>query len=446
MGDEQLKKSIPLNSRKWNRDIIIVIFLTLSLCVFSCKNTGGSGEGDPINDGESIRSSLSRETNPQLQAGEMAELAAGNTRFACDLYEQVRNSADNVFFSPHSITTALAMAYAGARGNTAAQMAAALHFTLSPERLHNAFNALDLELAKRPQAAAEDGFELNICNAAWGQKDYSFLQDYLDLLAVNYDSGLRLLDFTAHPEQGRITINDWVYLQTEERIENLLPTGSINELTRLVLTNTIYFKAGWRHPFDEEATADAPFFTLDGQQVTASMMQRRETFAYTGVEGYYQAVELLYKGEEVSMVVLLPAADRFVEFETALDAGFLNNIIGNLSTENLILRLPKFSFEWKQALSDVFKALGMTDAFEWGPADFSGIDGGLNLYISNIFHQSFVAVDEKGTEAAAATAVVINYVSAPDTFMTVNRPFIFLIRDWVTGVILFMGRVLNPAG
>jgi serpin B len=335
------------------------------------------------------------------------------------------------------------MTYAGARGNTAKQMEEALHFTLSQARLHNAFNALDLELAKRPDAVEKDGFKLHICNAAWGQKGYSFLESYLDVLALNYGSGFNLLDFIANPANCRLTINDWVSLQTEDRIKDLLPDGSLTIDTRLVLTNAIYFKAGWLHLFDETKTAYGPFFLLDGTEISAQVMKRSESFNYTEVQDYYQAIELQYKGEEVSMVILLPASGRFKEFEASLNADSLNRIIDNLTLRSVSVQMPKFSFEWKGSLSGILKGMGMSDAFDLD-ADFSGIDGANNLFISEVYHQSFVAVDEAGTEAAAATAVVIDFKAVPDLNVTVNRPFVFLIRDRVTGAVLFLGRVLDP--
>lgn len=421
--------------------VVLVIFLTCSF-FFSCKDMGNNNKN--IYDIETAKSDLPRETNPQLETGELEELVRGNTQFACDFYGQIRDNNDNIFISPHSISTALAMTYAGARGNTAKQMAEVLHFTLNQERLHNAFNALDLELAKRPEAVEKDGFKLHICNAVWGQKDYSFLQDYLDVLALNYGSGLNLLDFVADPGGCRLTINDWVREQTEDRIKDLLPDGSITIQTRLVLTNVIYFKAGWLLPFDEDKTVDAPFYTHYGTEISVPMMKGDEIFNYTEKEDYYQAIEFQYKGKEVSMVILLPASGRFKDFEASLNPDSLKQIIDDLTTKRVLVHMPKFSFEWKDSLSKILKAMGMTDAFDRDVADFSGIDGTTNLYISDAFHQSFVAVNEYGTEAAAATGVGVHATSVPEITFTADHPFIFLILDRVTGAVLFLGRVLEP--
>ncbi len=415
---------------------------------FSCNtgSEGSPGEGEIIETDDSIRSNLSRETNPQLNAGELEGLVAGNTAFALELYAQARDGAENVFFSPHSISVALAMAYAGARGNTGLEMARTLHFTLPNDRLHNAFNALDVALANRNEGTEEDEFRLHICNAAWGQKGYHFMQSYLDVLAVNYGSGLRLLDFMADPENCRITINDWVSDQTEERIEDLIPPGSISSDSRLVLTNAIYFKAGWLYPFAKEYTGEKSFFTLDGQEVKVQMMSQSERLAYTEAQNFFQAVELPYKGEEVSMVILLPAAGRFEKFEASLDSDFLNKVLENLTLKNVDLQMPRFTFEWEESLSELLKTMGMTDAFKPGTADFSGIDGSHDLFISGVLHKAFVSVDEAGTEAAGATAVVIGATSdpPPTVTVTVDRPFIFLIRHRATRAILFLGRLLDP--
>lgn len=422
--------------------VVVLIIFAVSCGQYSADNNDQNGQ--TVDTGDEIKSTLSRDTNPQLQAGELEALVNGNSEFALDLYRQARDRADNLFFSPHSLSIALAMVYAGARGETETQMADALHFNLSQDRLHKAFDALDLELAKRGEGAEGEEFKLHICNAAWGQRGFSFLQSYLDVLALNYGAGLRLLDFLTDPEGSRLEINDWVSQQTGQRIQDLLSQEAISEATRLVLTNTIYFKAQWLYVFDKNRTAEAPFYTLEGEEVPVPMMQRTETFGYTGVDGFYQAVELPYKGEEVSMVVILPAVGQFAAFEAALEAATLRQIVANLSYTRLSLSMPKFEFKWGESLVPILKALGMIKAFGMWEADFSGIDGDYDLFISEVMHKSFVAVDEEGTEAAAATGVVVDLTAAPTISMRINRPFIFLIRDRATNAILFLGRVVNP--
>jgi serpin B len=343
------------------------------------------------------------------------------------------------------------MTYAGARGETAQQMADTLHFILERARLHPAFNWLNAELAKRGEGAQGkdgEGFRLNVVNAIWGQKGYEFLTEFLDVLAENYGAGLRVLDFMREAEQCRVTINDWVSNQTEGRIKDLIPEGRITEWTRLVLTNAIYFNAAWKYPFEEGVTSDGPFYLLDGGQVTVSMMKQTESFGYTDGEGY-QAVELRYDGDELSMVILLPEDGNFEAFEEALNAEQVDTITGGLQNTRVLLTMPRFEFESQFSLKDTLSVMGMPIAFSPYDADFSGMNGRLGterLFISNVMHKAFVSVDEAGTEAAAATAVIVNVTSVPESpiEVTIDRPFIFLIRDIETGAILFVGRVLNP--
>jgi serpin B len=400
--------------------------------------------------GEVVQSDKERIASPNVTQSEQALLVEGNTAFAFDLYQALRQESGNLFYSPYSISLALAMTYAGASGETACQMADALQFMLEQDRLHPAFNWLDAALASRGQGAqGKDGeeFRLNIANAIWGQKGYQFLPAFLDVLAENYGAGLRLLDFINETEPSRIAINKWVSNQTEGRIKDLIPQGAISELTRLVLTNAIYFNAAWEYSFNKDATADGPFYLLDGGQVTVPMMGQTESFGYTAGEGY-QAVELPYDGDELSMVILLPASGNFETFEQELQAQQVDGIIEALQSTRVTLTMPKFEFESEFSLKDTLSEMGMSDAFSPVDADFSGMTGNRELFISDVIHKAFVAVDEAGTEAAAATAVIVNTTSAPTeptVEVTIDRPFIFLIRDIQTGAILFVGRVLNPA-
>ena len=415
--------------------LVAILALLLLLPLIACDEAAA---------GELLMSDTPRETSPEISQEDLALLVQGNTAFAFDLYQTLREQDGNLFYSPHSISMALAMTCAGARGLTEEQMAHTLHFLLDQDMLHPAFNWLDLELATRGEGAQgkdDDGFRLNVVNAIWGQKDYPFLPDFLDNLAHNYGAGLRILDFINETEQSRLTINNWVSDQTEGRIEDLIPQGAIDALTRLVLTNAIYFNAAWEYPFDENMTADGPFYLLDGTQVTLPMMTQTESFAYTFGEGY-QALELRYDGGELSMVILLPDAGEFLAFEEALDAGRVYEIIGSLQVTRVALTMPGFEFDSKFSLAETLAEMGMPVAFS-GAADFSGMTGSRDLFISDVVHKAFVSVDEAGTEAAAATAVIMP-TSAPTVEVTIDRPFIFLIRDIDTGAILFLGRVLNP--
>jgi serpin B len=400
--------------------------------------------------GLSAQSDKKRISSPDVPAPDQAELVGGNSAFAFDLYHLLKEEEDegNLFYSPHSISLALAMTYAGARGETEQQIADTLHYTLPQDRLHPAFNWLDLELASRGEGAEgkdDGGFRLNIANTTWGQEDYAFLPEYLDTLALNYGAGMRLVDFTGDPEASRIAINDWVSDQTEGRVKDLIPEGVIDELTRLVLTNAIYFNAAWAEPFEEGQTQDGPFYLLDGGQVTVPMMHQTASFGYAEGAGY-QAVELPYDGRELSMVILLPAAGEFESFENSLDAGRVDAIVNDLTYQEIALTMPKFEIESNFSLVEALAEMGMPLAFSMD-ADFSGMDGTRELYIGEVLHKAFVSVDEAGTEAAAATAVEMQLKGAPmdPVTVTANRPFIFFIRDIETGAILFVGRVVNPS-
>ena len=401
--------------------------------------------------GEVLKSDKERITSPDVSTNEQALLVEGNSAFAFELYqklvEQLEGQEANLFYSPYSISLALAMTYAGARGETAEQMADTLQFLLEQASLHPTFNWLDAELAKRGEGAQGkdgEGFRLNIVNAIWGQKDYEFLPAFLDVLAENYGAGLRIMDFMTETEKSRLAINDWVSKQTEGRIEDLIPPGAIDALTRLVLTNAIYFNAAWEHPFDEKITADGPFYLLDGGQASVPMMKQTESFGYTEGEEY-QAVELPYDGGELSMVILLPEAGQFEAFEKTLNAQQVSDIISGLQPTEVALTMPKFEFDSEFSLKDTLAGMGMPIAFS-SAADFSGMTGKRELAISDVVHKAFVAVDEAGTEAAAATAVIVGLTAVPEPLVevTVDRPFIFLIRDIETGAILFVGRVMNP--
>jgi len=424
-----------------NKGLIIALVIVLLLPVIASIQLAQPAAG------EVLKSDKERITSPDVSPSEQALLVEGNSAFAFELYQELKGKEGNLFYSPYSISLALAMTYAGARGETAEQMADTLQFILEQDRLHPAFNWLDAELAKRGEGAAGkdgEGFRLNIVNAIWGQKDYEFLPAFLDVLAENYGAGLRILDFIKETEKSRLTINDWVYNQTEKRIEDLIPQGAIGELTRLVLTNAIYFNAAWAYPFDEDMTADGPFYLLDGGQVIVPMMKQTESFGYTEGEGY-QAVELPYDGGELSMVILLPEAGKFEAFEEELQAQQVSDIISGLQPTEVALTMPQFEFDSEFSLKDTLADMGMPIAFS-GAADFSGMTGKRELLISDVVHKAFVAVDEAGTEAAAATAVIMELTAVPEppVEVTIDHPFIFLIRDIETDAILFVGRVLNP--
>ena len=425
-----------------NKGLIAVLVLVLLLPLIASVQMAQPATG------QVLQSNKERITSPDVGSSEQELLVEGNSAFAFELYQELKGEEGNLFYSPYSISLALAMTYAGARNETAEQMANTLQFLLDQERLHPAFNWLDAELAKRGEGAQGkdgEGFRLNIVNAIWGQKGYEFLPAFLDVLAENYSAGLRIVDFINETERSRVAINDWVSDQTEGRIEDLIPQGAIDKLTRLVLTNAIYFNAAWAYPFDDDVTTDGPFYLLDGGQVTVPMMKQTESFRYTEGEGY-QAVELPYDGGELSMVILLPEAGKFQVFEETLSAQQVDAIINDLQSTRVALTMPRFEFDSEFSLKDALADMGMPIAFS-SSADFSGMTGNCDLFISEVIHKAFVAVDEAGTEAAAATAVIMPTAAPPEppVEVTIDHPFIFLIRDIDTGAILFVGRVMNPA-
>jgi serpin B len=427
----------------------ITFVLVASIMLLGLAGCNQVGSSQAVHS-EVLQSDKPRDTSPAVDQADLAALVDGNNAFAFDLYQTLRQEEGNLFLSPYSISEALAMAYAGARGDTEKDMAQVLNFNLPQESLHPAWNSLDLQLNERNQSAEQEdgeGFQLNVVNAIWGQQGYHFLEEYLDLLAQHYGAGLRLMDFISETEQSRIAINRWVSDQTEDKIKDLIPQGAINEMTRLVLTNAIYFNASWHYSFDDQNTKDRPFYLLDGGQVEVPMMQQTASLGYAeGVN--YQAVELLYEGEEISMVILLPEAGQFDTFEESLDADLVKEITGKLSKLEVILKMPKFEYEDSFSLKQALSTMGMEVAFT--QADFSGINGKNDLCISDVLHKAFVHVDESGTEAAAATAVIFETIitsvipQPQPKEVTIDRPFIFLIRDIPTGSTIFIGRVLNP--
>lgn len=399
-------------------------------------------------------------TDPKVPEDVLAEQLRGNVAFTLDLLAVLRDQQDdpNLFVSPYSISVALAMTYAGARGNTAEEMADALHFVLGQDDLHSAFGSLEVEFEQRNEDGQEasgrvqtekeedagPAFEFNTANAVWGQEDYPFREDFLELLEAYYGAGLNLVDFSGSPEAARKEINEWVAEQTNDHIEDLLPKGSIKTTTRLVLTNAIYFTARWRFPFDEEATEPRPFTALDGTTTQVPTMHQSIETRYAEIGGH-QLVELPYANGDTSMVVVLPAEGEFEAFEGALTVDRLAIMLDQAEEALVDLALPKFEIESATSLVKAMQALGMTEAFT-GAADFSGMAESGGLFVSDIVHQSFVTVDELGTEAAAATAVIVaESAPARQAEMTVDRPFLFYIRDRPTETPLFFGRVTDLA-
>ncbi len=417
---------------------------TVGLALLAASGCGS--ESEATQEITPSTSSLARVTDPQVSDADQATLAADNASFAFDAYHKMVVEHDNLVFSPASVSIALSMAYAGALDVTASEMAAALHFSLPNDRLFPAFNSLDLNLASRGQGGkSTDGgpMQVRIVNAAWAERTYQFRGEYLDTLASNFGAGVNLLDFLKHPDSARITINDWVAGQTNDRIQNLLPDGSVDSATCLVLTNAVYLNAAWKRPFD--SSYEGPFTRLDGSTVQATLMGA-ELEARAVQDDGFSAVALPYDDERLSMLVLVPDAEAFEDFEASLDADRLNAIVASLESQSVILKMPGFRNETSQDFVKILKSLGMNAAFLPGAADFSGMDGGRNLYVTQVLHKAFIDVGEKGTEAAAATAVTVGRSSIPTGIrISVDRPFIYVLRDEPTGAILFLGRVLDPS-
>ena len=381
------------------------------------------------------------------------ELVSGNTAFGIDLFSQLAENAPegNLFVSPYSISTAMAMTWAGARGRTAEQMAEVMRFGVPDSEVHSLFGSIQMKLGEGYRReyvqGTGDPLTLEVANAIWAQEDYELLDDYVSTVRGDYRAEARNLDFTSDPDGSRETINAWVEEKTRGRIRDLLGPGSIDPYTRLVITNAVYFKGSWRDPFEESATREGSFTTAAGEEVTVPMMHQTESFPYLEADGC-RAVELPYADNSSSMICLLPDGD-INEFEQALTEQRLIDIITRLRSTEVELAMPSFEFTSQFGLSDVLKTMGMTMPFDSQEADFSGMTGRRELYISAVIHKAFVKVDEEGTEAAAATAVVMALTSAapePEPIvLSLDRPFLFLIHDKITGSVLFMGRVADPS-
>jgi len=399
---------------------------------------GGSQKKDEIeNYKKNFRSA-------QKMSPEVRQLVAGNNSFAVNLYRKLGSNGNggNLFFSPYSISTALAMAYAGARNETAASMGKTLCFALPKEKLHPAFHDLDKALSNRGEREHDSGFRLHTANALWIQKDFPVVSGFLDILSLHYSSSPEYLDFSGKPEKSRIIINNWVSEHTMNKINNIIGPGMLLPTTKLVLTNAIYFEAKWRSPFVTAATRDEDFFGLDGSRISVPMMAQQSDFGYS--EGkLYKAVELPYR-VNMSMVIVLPRPGFFDEFNRTLTPEKLHKIIDVFTWRSIILKLPRFDFESDSiSMKKVLSEMGMPVAFTEF-SDFSGIAP--DLFIDKVIHKATVTVNEEGTVAAAATVVAMatGLPSTKPIDFTVNRPFIFLIRDIETGAILFMGRIVNP--
>jgi len=366
----------------------------------------------------------------------------GNNEFAFDVYSKFKDESGNLFFSPWSISSALAMTYEGARGTTADEMREVLHFSDS-SLMRPGFAKIQNQINKK-----EKSYLLSTANALWAQKEYSFLSDYFGLIDSYYGGKVTNLDFVNETEESRVTINSWVEEKTNNKIKDLIPQGLITQDTALVLTNAIYFKGNWLTQFKKENTREEDFKVSGDEIVSVEMMCAfgdDYEFKYAETEKI-QVLELPYVDEELSMIVLLPSEGEMDYLEKNLDNQNFSDWKSNLRMQEVDVYLPKFKFETKYLMGNVLKEMGMATAFSGG-ADFSGMTGQRDLFISEVIHQAFVEVNEEGTEAAAATAVIMA-ITAVEPYQIpefkANHPFIFAIQENETGSILFIGRVDNP--
>jgi serpin B len=446
---------------------LLIPVLLSALLAAACGGTEESGtttstvpgtattqpSGD-VQQGELARADVERIQSTDATEAELASLVTADTDFAFDLFRAAAADGENTLLSPYSVAAALTMTYAGARGQTATEMADVLGITLDQDRLHAVRNELDLQIATidEPPAPGDERepFSINVANSLWGQRGYPFLEEFLVLLAENYDAGMNLVDFAAAAEEARVAINDWVEEQTAGRIVDLIPPGVISDVTRLVLVNAIWFKASWETQFDPDSTADGTFTLLDGATVTVPMMNGGGMMPYATGDGY-EYLRIPYAGD-ASMVIILPSEGRFAEVTQSLNSEFLADAQAGAAVKDVDLVMPKFEFTSEFKLKDALEKLGMTSAFAApgvdGGADFTGITAKPELFIQDVVHKAFITVDETGTEAAAATAVIVGLtaVADPPIPVTLNRPFVFLIQHNSTGEVLFVGQVMNPAG
>ena len=391
-----------------------------------------------------VAATLSLSTG-MAQTNGLQSLVTGNTAFALDLYSRLKTGEGNLFFSPYSISTCLAMTYAGARGDTEKQMAQVLHFGTNQDQLPILFGGLQKQLN---EAQKKQEIQLNVANGLWAQIGHPFLPAFLKIARQQYEANLNQADFRASAESVRSEINDWVSQKTKGKITNLIPPGMLSPMTRLVLVNAIYFKGRWTTQFKKSNTADAPFSVTSERKVQTPLMSITEDYKYAEPEGL-QVLELPYVGKDVSMVVLLPREiDGLKQLEDSLTGPKLADWLAQLRSQKVNVFLPKFKLTSQFGLADTLASMGMPAPFS-PQADFSGMDGTHELYISAVVHKAYVDVNEEGTEAAAATGVVATAraVRRPEPIPTfrADHPFIFLIRETRSGSVLFLGRMADPS-
>ena len=390
---------------------------------------------------------------------ELGELVSGQNGFVADFYRHLAGEEDgNLFYSPYSLYTALAVVYAGADGNTAAQFSEVMNIGAPPDRFHRNMNSLDLTLLNdsvKPNAGSDEGQgsrpTLAVANGLWIHEGLEVGPSFIDTVTSNYDTGLQQLDFQESPEGAAKTINQWIEEATQGKIKEAVSRKSITDDTVLMVTNAVYFKGDWEDPFEETDTSDLPFYLLDGRAALVPLMYQSNEYSYH-IGDEYQAVSLPYVGNNFELLVVMPEEGTFEAFEESLTGESLHNIASHMDRGRVYLHLPRFKLEYDFSARDGLESLGLTDAFYPQSANFQPLvsrpsDLPLeNLWIEDAIQKAFVEVNEEGTEAAASTALAVGSASIPPppVEITIDRPFIFLLRHSDTGAILFMGRVLNP--
>jgi len=383
-------------------------------------------------------------------AEDVSAVVNANNQFAFELYSKYKSNEGNIFFSPYSISTALAMTFEGARGKTADEMQSVFHFPKDEALRRNSFQQIYNEINKEDKP-----YMLKTANALWAQEGYTFLDSYFSLIKQYYGGNATNLDFVNKAEESRLTINNWAEEQTNNKIKDLIPSGSLGPLIRLIITNAVYFKGTWFIQFDKTKTVEKDFKVSPGKTVKAMMMTltgERAKFPYDETEDL-QVLELPYQGQELSMLILLPKEGTMDSLEASLNAQRISELRNSLKNERVNVYLPRFKFETKYFMKETLVGMGMPTAFTLGvdfggEADFSGMTGSKDLNIDQVIHKAFVEVNEEGTEAAAATAVAVIAAGSLEPRIKIfnaDHPFIFVIQESATGNILFLGRVNDPS-
>ncbi len=426
-----------------NRKVLTIIIIVFSLGVFLSGCTAKSIKS--LDDNKTSIKPKKSLDDSEISIDGLSAVIEANNNFAFDLYSKYKIEEGNIFFSPYSISTALAMIYEGAKGQTAKEIQSVFHFPKDDSVRRSGYANLYNKINKEDKL-----YKLSTANALWAELNYTFLDEYFNLIDKYYDGQVTNLDFKKDSENSRITINNWVEDKTNNKIKDLIPVGAISNMTRLVLTNSVYFKGEWLKQFNENETQDEDFRTSLKNSVKVKMMKKTGKEAKFGYieNDKLQILEMPYSGEDLSMLVLLPKDGDMKSLENSITSENLSKWKKNISNQRVDIYIPKFKFETKYFMKNTLSEMGMPTAFKG--ADFSGMTGNKDLYISQVIHQAFVDVSEEGTEATAATAVVMTEKSmGPDmgsiipTFRA-DHPFIFIIQQKKSGNILFMGRVTNP--